>query len=230
MDFGLSDDQKLLEETVRGFLGERVPIGRVRELRAAPCPNDRALWKGLAELGVTGVLVPEEHGGSGLSLLDAAIVSQALGHAVTPAPFLSSSVLVPIALRSVDAPEGGAWLAGIATGELVFAAALTETFSIREGAGVALERGRLSGKALMALDAVGADHVLIAIGADRLAVVDGSASGLTTTRLATIDATRCTRCSTGCRPACWSPGRRCRSAATPAASRSRRTRSARRSR
>ena len=43
MDFGLSDDQKLLEQSVRGFLGEQAPIARVRALRAAPDPNDRAL-------------------------------------------------------------------------------------------------------------------------------------------------------------------------------------------
>ena len=66
MDFGLSDDQKLLEETVRAFLADRVPITRVRELREEPCPNDRELWKALAELGVTGILVPEARGGSGL--------------------------------------------------------------------------------------------------------------------------------------------------------------------
>ena len=87
MDFGLSDDQKLLEETVRGFLAEQVPITRVRELRDAPCPNDREVWKALGELGITGILVPEAQGGSGLSLLDAALVSQSLGHAATPTPF-----------------------------------------------------------------------------------------------------------------------------------------------
>ena len=95
MDFGLSDEQQLLESTVRGFLAEEVPIERVRELRGKDCPNDRAIWKALAELGVTGVRVPEAQGGSGLGLLDAALVSQALGHAVTPAPFLSSAVMAP---------------------------------------------------------------------------------------------------------------------------------------
>ena len=82
MDFGLSEDQALLQETVRGFLADRVPIARVRELRAMAgekgCPNDRTIWAALAELGVTGVLVPEEQGGSQLSLLDAVIVAQAL--------------------------------------------------------------------------------------------------------------------------------------------------------
>jgi alkylation response protein AidB-like acyl-CoA dehydrogenase len=65
MDFGLSDDQQLLEASVRGFLRDRVPIARVRELRDADCPNDRAIWRGLAELGAAGILVPEAYGGSG---------------------------------------------------------------------------------------------------------------------------------------------------------------------
>ncbi len=71
-------------------------------------------------------------------------------------------------------------------------AALTELFSIREGAGVSDAGGVLRGKALMALDAHGADRILIPIGADRLAVVRTDAAELTITRLATIDATRCT--------------------------------------
>ena len=155
MDFGLSDDQRLIQETVRGFLDDRVPITRVRELRDADCPNDRGIWKALAELGMTGILVPEAQGGSGLTLLDAALVSQSLGHAVTPTPFLSSAVMVPIALGALDGAEADAWLDGMAGGRLVFGLAVTETFSIREGAGVALEGGALRGKAMMALDACG---------------------------------------------------------------------------
>jgi alkylation response protein AidB-like acyl-CoA dehydrogenase len=192
MDFGLSEDQRLLEETVRSFLADRVPITRVRELRDEECPNDRAFWQGLAELGVTGILVPEEQGGSALSLLDAALVSQSLGHAATPAPFLSSAAMVPVALRALGGADADAWLGAIAGGEAIFGVALTETFSIREGAGVAVESGVLRGKAMMALDALGADHILVAIGDDRLAVIRGDASGLQTNRLTTIDATRCT--------------------------------------
>ncbi len=192
MDFGLSDDQRLIQETVRGFLDDRVPITRVRELRDADCPNDRGIWKALAELGMTGILVPEAQGGSGLTLLDAALVSQSLGHAVTPTAFLSSAVMVPIALGALDGAEADAWLGGIAGGELVFGLAATKTFSIREGAGVALEGGALRGKAMMALDACGADRLLLAVAGDRLAVIRSDAPGLESTRLATIDATRCT--------------------------------------
>jgi alkylation response protein AidB-like acyl-CoA dehydrogenase len=192
MDFGLSDDQLLLEETVRSFLADRVPIARVRELRDAPCPNDREIWAALAELGVAGILIPEELGGSGLALLDAALVSQFLGYAVTPTPFLTSAVMVPVALGGLPGEQPRAWLGGIAGGELAFGLAVTETFSTREGAGVVLEGGALRGKAMMAFDACGADHLLLAIGSDRLAVIRGDAPGLEKTPLATIDATRCT--------------------------------------
>ena len=191
MDFGLSEDQQLLEETIRGFLKDRVPIARVRELRDEPCPNDRATWRELAELGVTGILIPEEQGGSELALLDAALVSQSLGYSVTPTPFLTSAVMVPVALAALDGAAASAWLGGIVGGELVFGLAVTEIFSIREGAGVVLEGGALSGKAMMALDACGADYLLLAVGNDQLIVIRGDAPGLEKTRLATIDPTRC---------------------------------------
>jgi alkylation response protein AidB-like acyl-CoA dehydrogenase len=190
MDFGLSEDQQLLEQTVRAFLAEQVPIERVRELREKDCPNDRAIWQALAELGITGVLVPEERGGSGLALLDAALVAQALGHAATPAPFLSSAVMAPVALTAVGGGAAGAWLEGIASGELVVGVAATELFSVREDAGVRAEGGALRGKAMMAIDACGADLLLVALDASTLAVVKTDAVAIE--RLRTIDATRCT--------------------------------------
>jgi alkylation response protein AidB-like acyl-CoA dehydrogenase len=164
----------------------------VRELREKNCPNDRAIWSALAELGLTGILVPEAQGGSALALLDAALVSQALGHAVAPTPFLASAVITPTALTAVAGSAASDWLAGIATGELVFGVAVTELFSVREGAGISLKAGALHGKAMMAIDAYTADLLLVAIDDDTLGVVKTDASGLEITRLATVDATRCT--------------------------------------
>jgi alkylation response protein AidB-like acyl-CoA dehydrogenase len=194
MDFGLSEDQRLLEASARAFVRDRAPIARVRELRGADCPNDRAIWRGLAELGAAGILVPEPFGGSGLELLDAALVAQSLGHAATPSPFLSTGVIAPVALAAFGA-DAKTWLEGIASGELVIGAAFTEQFSVREGAGIVLEAGRLRGKALMALDAHGADRILVPIGSDRLVVVRADAKGVSiaSTARATRSRARSTR-------------------------------------
>jgi alkylation response protein AidB-like acyl-CoA dehydrogenase len=192
MDFGLSEDQLLLDKTVRSFLADQIPIERVRALRELPCPNDRALWTALAELGVTGILIPESLGGSDLKLLDAALVAQAIGHAVAPTAFLSTSVIAPIALRDLDRSTTDPWLTGIASGELQVGVAFMELISVREGAGLRLEDGALHGKSMMALDACRADLILVAIDEDKLAMVDRGAQGVAVNRLSTTDATRCT--------------------------------------
>ena len=134
MDFGLSEDQVLLDKTVRSFLADQIPIERVRELRELDCPNDPSLWKGLSELGVAGILVPESQGGSDLNLLDAALVAQAMGYAAAPTAFLSTSVIAPLVLRALDRSKTDPWLAGIATGDLQIGVAFMELASIREGA------------------------------------------------------------------------------------------------
>ncbi|MCP5069233.1 MAG: acyl-CoA/acyl-ACP dehydrogenase [bacterium] len=192
MDFGLSEDQQLLEQTVRSFLADQVPIERVRELREADCPNDRSIWSALAELGFAGILVPEAQGGSGLGLLDAALVAQALGHAATPSPFLASTIIASTALKTAGGSAAEKWLEGIGSGDLVMGVAVTELFSVREEAGVRAEGGKLQGKALMAIDACSADLLLVALDPDTLAVVKTDAAGLGINRLHTVDATRCT--------------------------------------
>ncbi len=192
MDFGLSEDQVLLDKTVRGFLADQIPIERVRALRELDCPNDRSLWTALAELGVTGILVPEALGGSDLKLLDAALVAQAIGHTVAPTPFLSTATMAAVALRELDRSETDPWLTGIGSGALQVGIAYMELIAIREGAGLRLEDGLLHGKSMMVLDACSADLVLAAVGEDTLAMIDCGAQGVAVTRLATTDATRCT--------------------------------------
>jgi alkylation response protein AidB-like acyl-CoA dehydrogenase len=203
MNFGLSEDQCLLEKTVRDFLAAEMPIERVRALRKLDCPNDPSLWKALSELGVTGILVPERLGGSDLNLLDAALVAQAMGHAVAPTAFLSTAVMASVALRSLDPALTDPWLSGIATGDLRIGVGFMELISIREGAGLCLDASRvLRGHSMMALDACSADLLLVAIDENTLAVVDAAEKGVEVNRLVTTDATRCTAelCFDGARP------------------------------
>ena len=105
---------------------------------------------------------------------------------------LSSAVMAPVALRTLGGADAERWLGGISGGELFFGVAVTELFSVREGAGIEVAGGKLSGKGMMAVDACGADYLLVGVDARTLAVVEREAAGVEVTRLLTTDATRCT--------------------------------------
>ena len=77
MDFGLSEEQDLLQETVRGFVENECPPARLREIFDAGSGSDDALWNGMAEMGLTGLIVPEEYGGVGLDPLSCATALEA---------------------------------------------------------------------------------------------------------------------------------------------------------
>jgi alkylation response protein AidB-like acyl-CoA dehydrogenase len=190
VNFGLSDEQKILEASLRRYLAESVPTTRVREIVDTESGHDAKVWRDLAELGALGVLVPEAHGGSGLSVLDAALVAESLGWAATPVPYLATTVLAPTALAAASPALQSKWLPRIATGDIVLGAALTEAIARRGDAGLRVERDRLHGTALFALDASVAGAFLVALGPDRIALVPRDAAGLVVTPLATIDRTR----------------------------------------
>src|SRR5207302_6349620 len=103
MDFEFSEEQEALRATVRRFLAEQAPIQPyVRDLYGDARGTTDAVWKGLAELGVTGLLVPEEHGGAGMGMVEMGVVLEELGRAIHPGPFLSSAVPAPSILGAPD--------------------------------------------------------------------------------------------------------------------------------
>jgi acyl-CoA dehydrogenase len=69
MEFALTEEQELLQETVRGFVAKECPPPRLRELFDAGEGQDAALWKGMAEVGLAGLAEPEARGGAGLEIL-----------------------------------------------------------------------------------------------------------------------------------------------------------------
>jgi alkylation response protein AidB-like acyl-CoA dehydrogenase len=192
MDFALSEEQGLLAASLRRFLEAECPVTRVRELVARRPGHDGGAWKRLAELGVAGLLVPEAHGGSGLGLLDAALAAESLAWGVAPGPFLGSAVMAPVALCAAgSAVQQARWLPRLATGECRFGVAANELVSKRDGAGVALREGRLEGLALMVIDGLDADQLLVPVDEGRsLARIEVGAAGVACTPLRTIDRTR----------------------------------------
>lgn len=188
MEFGLSEEQILLQDSVNRFLDAQVSLDRVRQFAEAPVADD--IWQGLAKLGITGILIPESAGGVGLSCFEAALVAEALGSHTAPGPFLGSAVMAPLAIVWSGAPEDEV-LAQLGAGTLTAGVALAEVIGARADGGITGDGERLNGKALYVID-FGADVYLVADSKRRMYLVPADAHGLSARALATIDKTRLT--------------------------------------
>lgn len=124
----LTDEQQMLAEAADGFLNEHAPIAHLRKLRDDRDPDglSRDLWRAFGEMGFSGVLIPEDQGGSGLGAVEAGVMAEALGRTLTPSPFLSSAVLSATALKAGSQEQQAAWLPRIAAGEAMVSLAVDE--------------------------------------------------------------------------------------------------------
>lgn len=185
MDFGLSDDQSLFQQSLRGFLAERAPTERVRSIMDTPTAHDPALLVQLGEQGVTGILVPAEHGGTGLGLLEAALAAEELGRAATPFSFHSAAVLAPLLLAaSRGEARKGEWLPRIAEGKALVSVVLGAPLP---------NSSRLRGNVSFVPDADSADAFVVQCGsadAPEFHLISRAAAGLRVEPLATVDETR----------------------------------------
>src|SRR4029077_11260782 len=105
MDFRPTPPQQLLVATARQFLTARCPIELVQRLALDDRGFDPALWRGMAELGWPGLLVPPELGGSGGSLVDVILLVEEMGRACLPGPFIASAVAATSALVAASNPS-----------------------------------------------------------------------------------------------------------------------------
>jgi alkylation response protein AidB-like acyl-CoA dehydrogenase len=206
MILGNTAEQEELRSSVRRFLADRVPMTAVRDLMEAADGGDPAVWK-LAgdQLGLQGIAIPEEYGGSGFSFAEQAIVLEELGAALYGGPYLASAVLAANALlASADEAAKEAYLPGIASGELIATLAFTEEDGSWEPTATRLsataaadsspgDGWRLDGHKSFVLDGHTAGLILVvgrtAAGLSLFAV-SSDAPGLVRTALPTLDQTR----------------------------------------
>jgi alkylation response protein AidB-like acyl-CoA dehydrogenase len=201
MILGVSAEQEELRASVRRFLADRAPISAVRELMDTTDGVDPAVWRQAGEqLGLQGIAVPEEYGGSGFSFAEQAIVLEELGAALYGGPYLASAVLAATALLAgSDESAKKTYLPGIASGELIATLAFTEedgswdVDAIRLAANREGDGWRLDGRKSFVLDGHTAGLILVvARTGDELSLfaVPAGAEGLTRTALSTLDQTR----------------------------------------
>jgi alkylation response protein AidB-like acyl-CoA dehydrogenase len=127
MNFDFSDEQKQLRDEARKFLSEQCPPKAVRTVLDGKMPYDKALWKGLAQLGFLGVAIPENYGGTGAGHLELCVIAEEMGRALAPVPFSSTVYLAAEALLLAGSEtQKQKWLPLIAKGEAIGTLALFE--------------------------------------------------------------------------------------------------------
>ena len=117
MDFAFSPDQELLRGAARGFLDDRVTSAVVRALWDDPRGESEALWKDMAGLGWLGLGLPESQGGSGLGMVETAILLEELGRVAWPGPYLEIALASRALLAGGTEAQRRRWLPVIAAGD-----------------------------------------------------------------------------------------------------------------
>ncbi|WP_375786584.1 acyl-CoA dehydrogenase family protein [Bradyrhizobium sp. Pha-3] len=201
MNFDFSDEQKQMRDEARKFLSEQCPPKAVREVLDGKAPYDKALWKGLAEMGFLGVAIPEKFGGAGAGHLELCVIAEEMGRALAPVPFSSTVYLAAeaILIAGNDAQKQK-WLPKIASGDAI------GTLALFEGKGnpspkavnVTANGGVLNGVKKPVADGAIADFAVVAARTGSsgresdisLFIVDLKAAGVDVKSLTNIDLTR----------------------------------------
>jgi alkylation response protein AidB-like acyl-CoA dehydrogenase len=129
MSLLLNEEQEMLRASARDFLRENSPVSQLRKLRDNhdPAGFSGPLWSRFADMGYTGMLVPEAFGGAGLGMVEAGVLMEQIGHHLSATPFLASGVLAVTALRQAGSPaQHQQWLPRLASGEAIGTLAVDE--------------------------------------------------------------------------------------------------------
>jgi alkylation response protein AidB-like acyl-CoA dehydrogenase len=169
MDLEFSEEQNVLRDMVRGVCAEHCPLETVRALEDDPRGYSEPLFKEFAELGLLGILIPEAFGGAGQSIVEAAILYEELGRAVTPTPHFVSSVLSAGALMAGGSEaQKNEWLPRIAKGDAILTPAWLEPSRGHGPKGVQLRARRDGNDVLLSGTKL---HVQFASAATRLVIL-----------------------------------------------------------
>ncbi|MBY0291494.1 acyl-CoA dehydrogenase family protein [Mycolicibacterium gadium] len=203
MEFALSGEHEDFRRIIRRFVSERSPMPTVRQAVATERGYDRDLWSCMAEeLGLVGLVIPQEYGGAGATMIEAAVAMEELGRGLVPSPLFATVALgvVPMLLMA-DEQQKKNLLPQMAAGTTTTATALGEPGAGGSGpvAMRAVSNGdtvTLTGTKVQVIDGHSADIILVLAlppgesTEPQFYVVDGSAAGLDRSRVATLDITR----------------------------------------
>lgn len=193
----LTEEQTMLRDSARSFLAENAPVAQLRRLRdtADATGYARDLWARFAEMGYTGILVAEAHGGLGLGHVEAGVVMEEIGRHLSTSPFFANSIVAATAIHHADAAHP--LLPAIARGTCVAALAVDERskHAPEQIALTASKSGdgyRLDGVKTFVIDGHVADQLIVAARTSAtgitLFVVPRETAGVRVERVAMVDA------------------------------------------
>jgi alkylation response protein AidB-like acyl-CoA dehydrogenase len=169
LDLDFDQEQELLRQTVRDVLGRHCPLEVVRAMEDDPVGYPAALWTQLGDLDLVGLLLPEEYGGSGMSLVEGVALYEEIGRALAPTPHFVSAVMGGGVLSAAGSDaQKEQWLRPVATGSAILTAAWLEPENGFSARGVEA-RAEVAGSGFR-LNGV-KRHVTFASAADRLVVL-----------------------------------------------------------
>jgi pimeloyl-CoA dehydrogenase small subunit len=206
MDFDLTEEQRLLDETVRRVVKDEYAFEKRKAYKASPDGFSRKLWQSYADIGLLGLPFAESHGGFGGSAVESMIVMESFGRGLVLEPYLASVILAGgLVAAAGSAAQKQAILPPLAAGKLMlafahgerqarYALADVETRAERDGSGYVL-----SGEKGVVLHGDSADRLIVSArtgGSSRdtqgisLFLVDRQAAGVTVRGYPTVDGLR----------------------------------------
>ena len=169
MKLTLTEEQQFLKDTAQSFARDKTPVTHFREIRDSKNINcwDDATWKEMVDLGWSGILVPEQFGGSEFGMAGISVIMQELGKTLTPSPILATSVLGVATINMLGSEEQKSnYLPKIVSGEVTTALAIDEgnhhnPFNVEATAKLDGDQWILNGKKVFVIDGASADTILI---------------------------------------------------------------------
>ncbi len=196
MNFDFSDDQKFLQQTARDYLAEHSPLSACREILETEKPYADDLWKGAAEMGWQGAVIPEEYGGAGFGHLELAMIAEEVGRALAPIPFASSVYFATEALLQAGSDDQKKkYLPQLASGASIGTFALTEKTGQNdvENVQALVADGKISGTKFPVIDGDIANFAVVAAQGDSglsLYLVDLEGEGVQRESVTSFDPSR----------------------------------------
>ena len=191
MYFGLSEEQKSLEDNIKKYLDDNASIEIIRSVVEGDLDKANEIHRGLVDLGISSLMVPEEYGGLGLDMLFATVVAGALGYRTAPCPYAGAYVMAPLALSIAGSDkQKEEWLPKIAGGEALIGVGISEYIGARENAGIEFSKDSVSGRCLFVIDGINADAFIVSNKSGELFLIPSDSSGIEIVELTTVDKTR----------------------------------------